>query len=152
MWRNLLAAIWRRAPRRVRRWTTRLTQSRFAVTAAAIILNADGEVLLLKHTFRPGTGWGLPGGFLQAGEQPEAALRRELLEEVGLELGECKLYKVRVFKKPSQMEIVFLCYAMGEPRPQSIEIRRHGWFTCNDLPDGLPADQHQLILKAVPKS
>ena len=56
----------------------RLAHPRFAVTAGAVITDARGRVLLLKHRFRPGAGWGMPGGFLERGEQPDAALRREL--------------------------------------------------------------------------
>ena len=66
----------------------RLSHPRFAVTAGAIITDDSGRVLLLKHRFRPGTGWGMPGGFMEEGEQPEEALRRELREEIGLEVEE----------------------------------------------------------------
>ena len=58
----------------------RLTHARFTVTAGALIFNDAGKVLLLKHRFRAGSGWGLPGGFLEAGEQPVEALKRELWE------------------------------------------------------------------------
>ncbi|MEP6912843.1 MAG: NUDIX hydrolase, partial [bacterium] len=64
----------------------RVSHPRFAVTAGAVITDNQGRVLLLKHRFRPGTGWGMPGGFMQEGEQPEEALRRDLREEVGLEV------------------------------------------------------------------
>jgi 8-oxo-dGTP diphosphatase len=48
---------------------------------------ADGAVLLCRISPEgPGGGlWTLPGGGLDFGEQPEAGLRRELLEETGLE-------------------------------------------------------------------
>jgi 8-oxo-dGTP diphosphatase len=146
---NLLAAIWRRAPKTVRLWITRLTHARFGVTAAAIVLNTDGHVLLLKHTFRPGSGWGLPGGFLQRGEHPEVALRRELQEEVGLRPEVVRLYTVRVFKQPNQLEIVFRCNTGGEPEPRSMEISRLAWFSYDHLPDGLPKDQRELIRRAL---
>lgn len=149
MLKELLAAIWLRAPKRVRRWTTRLTHARFGVTAAAIILNNEGQVLLLKHTFRPGSGWGLPGGFLQAGEQPELALRRELQEEVGLRLEDVELYTVRVFKRPNQLEIVFRSNTGGEAKSRSMEITKIGWFSLESLPDGLPKDQRELIRRAL---
>jgi 8-oxo-dGTP diphosphatase len=73
---NLIGKIWRRLPVRLRRWSMRLTHTRFTVTAGAIIFNQAGEILVLKHRFRAGSGWGLPGGFLERGEQPIDALRR----------------------------------------------------------------------------
>jgi ADP-ribose pyrophosphatase YjhB (NUDIX family) len=80
-------------------------------------------VLLLKHRFRPGPGWGMPGGFIEAGEQPADALRRELREEVRLEVEKLRLFTTRVFKRPKQVEIIFTAQAMGDPDPLSFEIQ-----------------------------
>ncbi len=146
---ELLATIWRRTPVRLRRWITQLTQTRFAVTVAGIITNPDGRVLLLRHTFRPGSGWGLPGGFLDAGEQPEAALRRELFEEVGLQLDDVELFMIRTFKRVNQIEILFRCTAVGTAKPQSAEISQLDWFSSSNLPEGLPGGQRDLIRKTL---
>ena len=127
----------------------RLTNTRFTVTAAGLVFNDQGEILLLKHLFRPGSGWGLPGGFIEAGEQPRDALLRELREETGLELEQIEIFETRAFKRPMQIEIVFRCYAAGEARPQSMEVDRAVWFPPNSLPEGLPADQQELIKRAV---
>ena len=120
-------------------------QPRFTVTAAAVIFDDAGRVLLLHHRFRPGSGWGIPGGFIEQGEQPEAALRRELREEVALEIEDLKLFSTRAFKKAKQMEIVFRCRALGETDKLSFEIKRAAWFHPHDLPKGLPPDQAKLI-------
>jgi ADP-ribose pyrophosphatase YjhB (NUDIX family) len=149
MLNDLLGGIWRRAPRSLRRWTVRLSHPRFAVTAGAVITNARGCVLLLKHRFRPGTGWGMPGGFIETGEQPEAALRRELREEVGLEIEELKLFTTRAFHKPKQVEIVFTARAIGDPDQLSFEIQKAAWFFPDQLPNELPNDQAQLIKRAL---
>jgi 8-oxo-dGTP diphosphatase len=149
MLRNLLGAIWLGLPRTLRRWSIRATQTRFTVTAAGLVFNDQGEILLLKHLFRPGSGWGLPGGFIEAGEQPRDALLRELREETGLELEQIEIFETRAFKRPMQIEIVFRCYGTGEARPQSMEVDRAVWFSPNSLPEGLPADQQELIKRAV---
>ena len=56
-----------------------------AVVVAAV--NASDEVLLLRrHRFIVDRMvWELPGGYIDEGEQPEAAAKRELLEETGFE-------------------------------------------------------------------
>lgn len=123
----------------------RLTQTRFTVTAAGLIVDNEGRVLLLKHRFRPGSGWGIPGGFIEAGEQPEEGLRRELREEIGLELASAQLFATRAFQKPRQIEIIFRCQPNGDALPQSMEIRKAAWFLPESLPAGLPEDQRQLI-------
>ena len=149
MLKELAGAIWRRTPARLKRWGVRFTQTRFTVTAGGIIRNNEGRVLLLHHRFRPGSGWGIPGGFVQRGEQPDEALRRELREEVGLEIEDMSLFKTRAFRNARQVEIVFRCRARGETEELSYEIKRLAWFDPNELPKELPRDQADLIRLAV---
>ena len=149
MFKDLLGTIWRRAPGALRRWTVRFSHPRFAVTAAAIITDGRGRVLLLKHRFRPGSGWGLPGGFIEKGEQPDAALRRELREEIGLEVEQLKLFAVRAFKKPKQVEIVFMGQAIGNTDELNFEIQEAVWFLPGELPAELPRDQTEMIKRAL---
>ena len=149
MLKDLLEAVWRRIPIGLRRFALRTTHASFTVTAAAIVVDGEGRVLLLKHRFRPGSGWGIPGGFIDAGEQPEEGVRRELREEVGLELEGAEVMTARAFKKPQQIEIVFRCRPKGSALPQSVEIRKAIWCSPDDLPEGLPEDQRLLIKHAL---
>jgi ADP-ribose pyrophosphatase YjhB (NUDIX family) len=149
MWRRALSFLWRRLPKRWRRWGVLLTAARFTVTAAAVIVDEQGRVLLLQHRFRPGSGWGVPGGFLKAGEQPEAALRRELREEVGLEIENVEMSSIRTLTAYQQIEIVFRCRAQGEATPRSLEIRRAEWFAWERLPEALSMDQRRLIKRTL---
>ncbi|HYY59308.1 MAG TPA: NUDIX domain-containing protein [Pyrinomonadaceae bacterium] len=150
MLKKLLGALWRGAPKSLRRWSVRLVEPRFTVTAGAVVLDAGGRVLLLEHVFRMGSGWGIPGGFLKRGEQPEDAVRRELREEVGLEVDEVVLAFVRTLKKTGQVEIIFRCRARrAETESHSLEIRRTQWFALSELPESLARDQRRIIDRAL---
>jgi mutator protein MutT len=126
----------------------RATNARFTVTAGAIVFNESGQVLLLKHRFRAGSGWGLPGGFLEAGEQPLDALRRELREEIGMEIKDAEVFAARSFRKPRQVEVLFRCRPDGAPQTRNIEVERAEWFSLNSLPEGLPKDQKLFVERA----
>jgi 8-oxo-dGTP diphosphatase len=151
MFKHVLSEFWQRVPARLRRWVVRTTNAQFTVTAGAIIFNEKGQVLLLKHFFRAGSGWGLPGGFLKPGEQPLDALRRELDEEIGLEIREAEIFWVRSFKQPRQIEVLYCAKADGLAEPQSMEVERSAWFSPDQLPAGLPQDQKLLVERAVEK-
>ena len=148
MLKSLLGRVWRGSPRFVRRAGVWLTQPRFAVTAGAVVADEGGRVLLLRHVLRKGSGWGVPGGFLTAGEQPEEAIRRELREETGLELDSVELAFVRSLANARQVEIIFRCRmraAALEGLEKGFEIDRADWFARDALPGGLSADQRRLI-------
>ena len=146
---KLFGSIWGYIPGVLRRRLVRIGQNRFTVTAGAFVFDHEGRILLLEHEFRPDSRWGIPGGFLDKGEQPEAALRRELLEEVALEVHEVEFLFARTLPKPRQVEIHFACKSQGDPKPSSFEICSAGWFALDDLPEELSKDQRRLIKRAV---
>jgi len=58
--------------------------------AAACIVEYEGRFLLVCHTYGDRDKWAIPGGNVERDEDPVAAARREISEEVGLSLGELK--------------------------------------------------------------
>lgn len=134
-------------PRGMRIWFARRTQAKFTISAGGIITNEKGEVLLLDHVLRPASGWGVPGGFLTAGEQPEAAFRREIMEETGLEMTNVRLYRMRTLQR--HIEIIYLADGVGEANVLSREIKRLGWFAVEDMPAEMGLDQQFLIRRAL---
>ena len=130
-------------PRGMRRWLTRRVQVKFTVSAAGVITNGRGEVLLLNHVLRPVSGWGLPGGFLNAGEQPQEAFVREIREETGLELSDVTIAHTRTFHR--HIEIIFTAKAVGQAEVKSREITELGWFEVGQMPEGMSGDQNSLI-------
>lgn len=57
---------------------------RIRQAARAIVIDPQQRVLLVRFEFPSGTRWALPGGGIEPDETPEDAVRRELIEEVGL--------------------------------------------------------------------
>jgi mutator protein MutT len=148
-YRTFFSKLWLRLPAWVRHWTMRLSNTKFTVTAAALVFNDQGEVLLLKHAFRAGSGWGMPGGFMEADEQPEQTLRRELREEVGIEISDVRVITARSFDKVRQIEIVFVCRSQGHAKALSVEVERAEWFRLESLPEGVSSFQKKLIEAAL---
>ncbi len=152
MKRRLFGWLWRSAPKAVRRWGIWVTQARFTATAGAVVEDETGRVLLLHHVFRKGSRWGIPGGFLTQGEQPEDAVRRELREEIGVELEHVRLAFARTLARPQQIEFIFRCRLRASSineQSQSFEVDRAAWFERDALPQELPLDQRRLIIRAL---
>lgn len=130
-------------PGRLRLMAIRLSQPKFTVSAAIVLLNERNEVLLLDHVLRPYSGWGLPGGFIGHGEQPEKAIRREVKEETGIEIASLSLFRVRTLGR--HVEFIFRGRPKGDPQVKSSEIIDLGWFDVEDVPEQMPLTQVSII-------
>jgi ADP-ribose pyrophosphatase YjhB (NUDIX family) len=141
--KNLVSKIWKALSPSTRLRLVRATQKKFTASVAAIVTNKKGKVLLLNHVLRPHSAWGIPGGFIEAGEQPEAAIRREIREETGLELNDLKLLRVRIIDR--HVEILFRASATGAGEIKSREITDLGWFAPGEMPGGTSKPQKHII-------
>lgn len=149
MLQRLLGFLWRRTPYVARRWRVHMAEAHFAVSVGAVVFNEMEQVLLLKHVFRDGSGWGVPGGYLNHNEQPEEGLRRELREEVNLEVTDAQLRLARTHRRQRHIEMLYVCRADGEAQPRGLEIIEAGWFAPDELPAELNRDQRWLISHAL---
>lgn len=115
----------------------------------------DGKVLLVRRAVDPGRGmWSLPGGFMDAGEMPDGALRRELQEEVGLEIevGESLGIFPLVDMDGDRVGIVlaFAAWPTGSPALQGAadDVSEAGWFAPDRIPEPLAFESTQRLLEA----
>ena len=144
---EMFGGIWKRLPSRVRLKIIRATQKKFTASVAVIITNRDGKVLLLEHFLRPGSGWGIPGGFINFGEQPEEAVRRELREETGLELENLRMLRVRTLNR--HIEMLFRAETGETGAVKSREIRSLDWFAPDDMPPEMSPVQRATVEKVL---
>jgi 8-oxo-dGTP diphosphatase len=111
------------------------------VRVRALILNEDGEVLLIRSWFGS-QRWSLPGGGIKQAETPAEATVREVYEETGLRVAIEDLHEVGTFKNPNpEASYTVACYKVDIPkRPPRIAPHRRfemldaGWFGLDKLP------------------
>jgi 8-oxo-dGTP diphosphatase len=93
-----------------------MTEPRHTVVVGCLVRNRAGEVLLVRHRQR---GWEIPQGRVEEGEGLMQALRREVLEEAGIEVEPGPLVAVYSKTSPPQAIILnFLAdYRSGDLQP-----------------------------------
>lgn len=130
--------VYRRLPVRARRRVVRTIAPGFTVGAMCCIERSDGHLLLVQQSYR--RRWGVPGGLLKRGEEPAAAARREVLEEVGVEIVLTGKPAVVVDVGARRVDLIYRArLAPGQDpdgaRPGSPEIVACRWFPSDDLPE-----------------
>ena len=110
-------------------------------TACVVCTDADGRVLLARRGNEPAKGkWDLPGGFLEEGEQPLEALRRELREETGLEvepgdfLGIWMDWYELDGDRQSTLNLYWAARVLGGEPEAADDVSELGWFRADELP------------------
>ena len=86
-------------------------QRKHTEVAVGILLREDGAMLLsTRPTGKPYAGyWEFPGGKIEAGETVEQALRRELIEELGVTIGPVEAWKVTEHDYPHALVRLHWC-------------------------------------------
>ena len=147
MLKRLAASLVQRVP--LVKAVLRFGAARWGKPGVAAVIVHDGKVLLFKHVFWTAARWGLPGGGVEAGEDPAAAILREVREECGFEIDLVR----RLYASPSGHSTYFLCAVPGlrahRPPPRlSFEILAAEWFAPDALPCGtLPV--HRRVIQEV---
>ncbi|MFC5142352.1 NUDIX domain-containing protein [Actinomycetospora rhizophila] len=84
------------------------------VAAGALFVDAEGRVLLVHPTYKD--TWDIPGGYVERGESPASACRREVLEELGIDRVPTRLSAVDWApheREGDKLLFIFDCGALG---------------------------------------
>jgi 8-oxo-dGTP diphosphatase len=112
---------------------------RTIVVAAAVIIE-ERRVLLTQR--KSGThlagAWEFPGGKVEAGEDPRAALVRELHEELGIEVTAGEVVDVTFHRYEEAQKAVLLLFfeanrTASSPQPRALDVAAFKWATRADL-------------------
>ena len=130
----------------------------------ALVVDDDGRTLLVRFEFSAGTRWALPGGGIDAGESVREALRRELIEEIGLydpEIGPqlwMRTHHIRFHIWDGQREQVFVVRVPNgfEPQPMLSWEQLHDesvyelrWWTADELDELQPQTNPPQLAQAL---
>lgn len=122
------------------------------LVAAVALIDPEGRILLASRPpGKPLAGlWEFPGGKVQTGESPEAALVRELREELGIETEESALvpltFASHAYERFHLLMPLFACRVWrGVPRP--LEGQELAWVPPEGL-DGYPMPPADVPLVA----
>jgi len=108
------------------------------LVVAAVIERADRRLLIgqRRKTDSSALKWEFPGGKVREGEAPEAALARELQEELGATLRKCKeIIRVKhtYAALPEPLEIIFFAAAIEEGEIEVRAFEQIAWALPREL-------------------
>lgn len=97
---------------------------------------SDGTELLLARNHRHPSGfYSVLAGFVEPGETLEECVRREVCEEVGIEIKNIRYFGSQPWPFPNSLMIAFTAeYDRGEIRLEEEELADAGWFQADALP------------------
>ncbi|MGI8643827.1 MAG: NAD(+) diphosphatase [Thermomicrobiales bacterium] len=103
--------------------------------AVIVLIHRDGKMLLARSA-RFTTGmYGLIAGFVEPGESLEDAARREIMEEIGVTVGDLSYVASQPWPFPNSLMVGFTAqWASGEITPDPSEIEDAQWFHPSALP------------------
>ena len=123
-------------PGPVRRAVVRTVAPSYTVGAVCVIEH-DGEFLVLWQPHR--RGWSLPGGLMGRGEEPAEAVRREVAEEVGIDIDPGDPVTVRIDPLQQGVDVIFRVRLDRRPDlALATEARKARWTSRAELG---PADR-----------
>lgn len=113
----------------------------------ALIVNDAKEILLVQHTYGARSQWMLPGGSVRKGETAEAAIEREIREELGVSIIKKRVVGEFVSTQEGKTDNItlFLCDAAAAPNARGLEIASARFFARAGIPrETSPATRRRI--------
>jgi 8-oxo-dGTP pyrophosphatase MutT (NUDIX family) len=116
----------------------------------AMVYDRDGRLLLVRHAYGRSDLWMLPGGGIARGETPAAAVRREVMEEVGCTLGSVEPVATFTARGEGRRDTVHLFRGLTDEVPviDGVELVEVAFFAPDALPHALSAATARRIAEA----
>ncbi len=107
------------------------------ISPAVIVAVLKGDRLLLAHNRRfPGKRYSVIAGYVETGETLEDCVKREIREEVGIEVKNIRYFGSQSWPFTSSLMVGFTAeYAAGDISVDNSEIEHADWFSGDSLPD-----------------
>jgi NAD+ diphosphatase len=103
--------------------------------AVIVLVERQDKVLLARASRFAEDLYSVLAGFAEPGETLEDTVRREIREEVGIEVGDIRYFGSQPWPYPDSLMIAFTAsWAAGEINVDNDEISDARWFTVDDLP------------------
>ena len=115
---------------------------------ADVLIERDGRVLLTRRTSGPQKGrWATLGGFVELGEHPEEAARREAHEELGMTITISRLIGIFVdrYEEGWTQCSVYLATSEQEPAVGDGEVVEWAWFLPREIPDEMAWNHRRRV-------
>jgi len=117
-----------------------------ALRVAAGLIVQNGRYLIAKRKVDTHLGglWEFPGGKREAGESLETCLKRELQEELGIEVASPTLFRIIRHDYPEKtVELHFFQCTIERGKVQALDCAEFRWVAPKDLPayEFPPADR-----------
>ncbi|MCX5742986.1 MAG: (deoxy)nucleoside triphosphate pyrophosphohydrolase [Proteobacteria bacterium] len=117
------------------------------LVSAGVIVGADGRVLITQRhaSWSLPLQWEFPGGKVEPGESPVAALARELVEEIDARVEIGRIWEVlfHAYETFDLVMLVYPCRLVGGSAPRIVQVADLRWVGVDELDrwDILPADR-----------
>ncbi len=122
-------------------------------TVTGLVLH-ENKLLLTKRAGAPFKDWwDLPGGFMDKGETPEEAIKRELMEETELDIRIDKLFGIYPGTYPSDTEpfhilsMIYLATSDSGDAQAFDDVCESRWFSKEEIPEQIAFDSNQNVIR-----
>ena len=143
-WRRLVVALFRAMPSSLSKWAVFWLKPKYVIGVMALVVDDDGRLLVLHHTYGTRYTWRFPGGIKERHEHPFRTAERELWEEANIVARAIKV--VGVVESFSTFDIAVYC-ELVEARPfqANPEVDGMQWIDPQYPQVSLPPEQVAMI-------